>query len=277
MISDLDEVLRQLLIRELPVKNGEVDIAFDQPKREWSSRISRPTLNLFLYDLRENNTLRQPEWQIKRNSDGTATKRRTPVRIDLHYVITAWAADPGDEHRLLTRTLMALCRIPTLPDDLLPESLQDQPVSIPVRVAQRDEFRSPADLWSAIDNELRPAIACTLTLALNPYQAISGPLVRTRDLRFTQTPDPAQDRSPEGASAGDRFWMVGGTLRGDGPFEGVRLVLAERGQPVPVQKDGRFVVGNLEAGTYTLEVSIEGHKPKRHKIVVPSKNYDLEI
>jgi len=277
MISDLDEVLRKLFIRELPIKNGEVDIAFDQPKREWSSRISRPTLNLFMHDLRENNTLRQPEWQIERNSDGTATKRRTPVRIDLHYVITAWAADPGDEHRLLARALMVLFRVPMLPEDLLPESLQDQPVPIPLRVAQRDELRTPADLWSALDNELRPVIACTLTLALNPYQAISGPLVRTRDLRFMQTPEPAQDRSPDGAAAGDRFWMVGGTLHGDEPFEGVRLVLVERGQPVPVQKDGRFVVGNLEAGQYTLEVSTEEGKPKRHKITVPAKDYDIEL
>ncbi len=277
MISDLDEVLRKLLIRELPIKNGEVDIAFDQPKREWSSRISRPTLNLFLHDLRENNTLRQPEWQIKRNSDGTATKRRTPVRIDLHYVITAWAADPEDEHRLLARTLMALFRIPTLPEDLLPESLQDQPVSIPVRVAQRDELRSPADLWSAMDNELRPAIACTITLALNPYQAISGPLVQTRDLRVGQTTEPAQGRLPAEASAGDRFWMVGGTVRGAELLENVRVVLVERGQDVPVQEDARFVVGNLEAGQYTLEVSAKGHKSKRHKITVPAKSYDIEL
>ena len=64
MIDDLDQVLRQLLIRELPIKNREVDVDFDQPTREWSGRLSRPTLNLFLYDLRENNKLRQtrPAW-----------------------------------------------------------------------------------------------------------------------------------------------------------------------------------------------------------------------
>lgn len=35
MIKELDEVLRQFLIKELPIKNGEVEISFDQPKREW--------------------------------------------------------------------------------------------------------------------------------------------------------------------------------------------------------------------------------------------------
>ena len=43
MFHDLDEVLRQLLIEEIPIKNGEVDIEFDQPSREWSARLSRPT------------------------------------------------------------------------------------------------------------------------------------------------------------------------------------------------------------------------------------------
>src|SRR5512137_1156548 len=108
MIDDLDEVLRQLLIRELPIKNGEVDVQFDQPKREWSAKVSRPTINLFLHDVRENAKLRQtqPMWDLTQNPDGTVTQRRKPVRVDLHYIITAWATEPEDEHRLLGRTLM---------------------------------------------------------------------------------------------------------------------------------------------------------------------------
>jgi hypothetical protein len=98
MIDDLDEVLRQLLIREIPIKNGEVDIAFDQPSREWSAKLSRPTLNLFLYDARENQKLRQtqPMWEVERQQNNTAVRHRRPARLDLHYMITAWAADPED-------------------------------------------------------------------------------------------------------------------------------------------------------------------------------------
>ena len=59
MIEDLDEALRKLLIREIPIRNGEVDVEFDQPSREWSAKISRPTLDLFLWDVRENQKLRQ--------------------------------------------------------------------------------------------------------------------------------------------------------------------------------------------------------------------------
>ncbi len=279
MISDLDEVLRQLLIHELPVKNSEVEITFDQPKREWSSRVSRPTLNLFLHDLRENNTLREPAWEVDRNDDGTVTKRRRAIRVDLHYMITAWVADhPEDEHRLLARTLLALFRNPVLPDDLLPASLQDQPFPIPVRVAQVDEFHTPADVWSALDNELRPSITCTVTLALNPYKAITGPLVTTRDLRFGQATGLPQHHQLDQAAGADRFWMVGGRLRSrEGqPAEQLTLTLLERGQNVPVQDEGQFIIGNLEAGEYTLEMTVEGSKPSRHKFTVPSQVYDVE-
>ncbi len=98
MINDLDETLRKLLIREIPIKNGEVEISFDQPKREWSARLNRPTLNLYLYDIRENNKLRQtqPMWEVERQANGTVTQRRKPFRVDLHYMITAWAAEPED-------------------------------------------------------------------------------------------------------------------------------------------------------------------------------------
>ena len=78
MFADLDETIRQMLIEELPVKNGEIDIHFDQPIREWSAKLSKPTLNLFLYDVRENNQLRQHLWQRVREDNGNVTHRGHP-------------------------------------------------------------------------------------------------------------------------------------------------------------------------------------------------------
>jgi Pvc16 N-terminal domain len=286
MIDDLDEVLRQLLIRDLPIKNGEVDVKFDQPKREWSARVSRPTLNLFLYDMRENQKLRQaqPMWDVQLNPDGTVSQRRKPVRLDLHYMITAWATEPEDEHRLLGRTLMALFRHLYLPAELLPESLQHQPAPISMMVAQYDELRNPTDVWNVLDNEMRPAAVLIVTLAMDPYQPTVTPLVRTRELRIGPSPVPPSERLEEGIEP-DRFWTIGGTLRSAQPLdaERVRLLLVERGQVVPLQPAGdgqpgmRFAIGRLAAGAYTLEVSVEGREPRRFPISVPAADYDLEV
>jgi hypothetical protein len=276
MIEDLDEALRQLLIREIPIKNGEVDVKFDQPKREWSSRLSRPALNLFLYDVRENIKLRQgqPTWEVERNKEGVI-QRRKPVRVDLYYMVTVWAADPEDEHRLLARTLMALFRHPHLPADLLPESLQGQPVPIPVVVAQREEFQNPADVWSALDNELRPTIICVVTLALDPYQPLVSALVRTRELRIGPSPVPPSQQLEKQAE--ELFWSIGGTVRTDQPLEKVRLTLVEQDRGVTLREGGRFTIGRLKAGDYTLEVTVEGREPVRHKITVPSPDYEIKI
>ena len=54
MIADLDEALRRLLERELERHGFDgVEIAFDAPTKEWSGKLTSPTVDLFLYDLRE--------------------------------------------------------------------------------------------------------------------------------------------------------------------------------------------------------------------------------
>src|SRR5512142_2917457 len=111
MIADLDETIRQLLQQELPIKNGEIEIKFDQPKREWSARLNRPTVNCFLYDLRENPILRQHGLEQVSPGQGNnlqAHLRRTPFRVDCFYMLTTWANDPDHEHRLLSNTMLAL-------------------------------------------------------------------------------------------------------------------------------------------------------------------------
>jgi hypothetical protein len=286
MIDDLDEVLRKLLVRDLPIKNSEVEVKFDQPRREWSARLSRPTLNLFLYDVRENQKLRQtqPMWELVHNPDGTVSKRRKPVRVDLHYMLTAWAAEPDDEHRLLGRALMALFRFPHLPEELLLESLQRQPTPIGIMVAQYDELRNPTEVWQVLDNEMRPAIALIVTLALDPYVPTVTPLVRTRELRIGPSPVPLWQQLEEGIEP-DRFWTIGGTLRSDQPLdaEHVRLMLVEKGLKVPLQlaEDGqaeiRFAIGRLQAGEYTLEVVVEGREARRYSVTVPAADYDLVV
>ncbi|MGD8626358.1 MAG: Pvc16 family protein [Anaerolineae bacterium] len=278
MFQDLDGVLRQLLIREIPIENSEVEITFDQPTREWAARLSRPTLNLFLHDVRENLKLRQSQqWRTETNPDGTATQRRTPVRVEVHYMVTAWASEPDDEHNLLAHTLMALFRQPNLPADLLPESLQDQQWPISLEVAQENDLRRPADVWNALDNEMRPAIALAVTLAIDPYQPLIMPLVRTRELRIGQAANPLESQELMASNSPNTFWSVGGVIHSDEPLERLHVTLVERGIDVPVQDDGQFAISKLRAGRYTLEVKVDGGQPQRHKIDVPAPDYQLTV
>ena len=57
MINDVDETLKQLLIKKVTLDPAEVDISFDMPDREWSASISKPTVNIYLYDIHEKSLL----------------------------------------------------------------------------------------------------------------------------------------------------------------------------------------------------------------------------
>ena len=269
MIDDLDEGLRDLLIRELPVTNSEIDIAFEQPKREWSARLSRPTVNLYLYDIRENAKLRREQvpYEVGRNGN-TVTQQRQPFRVDLHYLITTWAMAPEDEHRLLARTLMALMRFPEFPADLLPEGLLDQPIPIPLRVGQSDTLDKPSDLWSVLDNQQRPGIVLIATLSFTAYPSVVKPLTRTAEYRSGRTDAPNTERGT---------LSVRGAVLSSKPLVNLRVKLVERGSEVDITPSGEFGIRNLQPGEYTLEVTADGRPTSKHKIVVPAANYDIKL
>ena len=286
MIDELDEVIRQLLIAELPIKNSEIDIAFDQPKREWSARIARPTVNLFLYDVRDNPTLRSHQWETmppNGRGDSQTRMKRTPFRVDCFYMLTAWASEPDDEHRLLSRCLMALFRHPIIPPDRLTGSLKNQPFDIQARLASHDKLTNPAEVWSALDNEMRPSISYLVTLALDPWSEVTVPLVRTRILRAGQTlaPEKLAQLSADGAlpasiSIGGTIWdkFPGGTRQ-----KGIPVALKGTGHLTTTDDQGRYLLNNLPGGDYTLVAWPDEGKPVEKKVKVPTDqgDYDLVI
>jgi len=52
VIHEVDEALRRL-VKEEALRGSDVDVVFDAPTREWAARRTAPTVNLYLYDLRE--------------------------------------------------------------------------------------------------------------------------------------------------------------------------------------------------------------------------------
>jgi hypothetical protein len=187
MINELDETIKQLLIQKVPLEPSEVDIVFEAPDREWAASISKPTVNFYLYDIRENHELRNYEWTMERNNGRTATRRRAPLRIDLSYLVTVWTNDIGDEHRLLWRVLAALSRHSPLPDELLQGKLKEQEFEIRTTTAQPDGlFKNPADFWSALDNQLKPSINYVVTLPLDLEMVETTPVALEKVLRMKE-------------------------------------------------------------------------------------------
>jgi hypothetical protein len=216
VFADLDSTIRELLIRHVPLSTSEIDVSFDAPDREWSGRLSRPAVNCFLYDIRENLHLRETSWDVER-TNGNFTKKKVPLRFDVTYQVTVWARAAEDEHRLLWRVLGALARNPQLPDDVLQGGLKEQPFPITAKAAQPEQTpRNMSEIWQAIDNRIRPSITYVLTLALDPNLVETVPPVLTRTTtleRLDEAPEPAAARRNGSGGRPDRSARVSAVPR----------------------------------------------------------------
>lgn len=190
MLHDVDTTLKELLVQKMPLDLSAVDISFEMPNREWSSRIARPTLNLFLYDVRENHELRSNQHTLVRDG-ASGTQRRAPVRMDLTYLISAWATDISDEHQLLGRVLTTLLRFPLLPDEVLKGSLLTQPLPVQAWIAQPERAPNPWDFWGNMENRMKAGLNFVLTTSVEPHQTQNVQLVSQSIVHVQQQPGAA--------------------------------------------------------------------------------------
>jgi hypothetical protein len=271
MISDLDEAIKQLLVKKGAIDTAEIDINFEMPDREWAASISKPTINIYLYDIRENHQLRGTEWAITKDGNGNATKKKNANRINISYLITVWTSDIADEHRLLWHTLYTLFHYHELPEDILSEPLRRMKYPLKTIAAQPDGlFNNPADFWSALDNEIKPSINYVVTIPLDTEIAFTAPIVKTKVLAV-KPPD----------TDGESLIQITGRVREAGkPTQGVtgaRIIAKEAKTTAVTNSEGYYFFPKLNAGKYTFLVLVPGKEPVETSVNIPGHDYDLEV
>jgi hypothetical protein len=160
----VDEVLRGLLTGGALAGTG-VDIAFEAPTKDWAARRNAPTIDVYLYDIREDVHRRERGAIAVHDDQGIVVRRRQPPRwYRLSYLVTAWTKQPQDEHRLLSAVLATLLPREVLPPEELTGALAALGLTIPLTVAgQQTDSRSFAEIWSALGGELKPSLDVTVT------------------------------------------------------------------------------------------------------------------
>jgi hypothetical protein len=271
MIENLDETIKNLLIKKGPMDPSEVDISFDTPNREWSASVSKPTINLYLYDIRENHHFRGTEWFVENNPNGTTTRKKNASRMDLSYLVTVWTNNIEDQHRLLWRVLATLFQYPVIPQELLSGPLAQQDYPVVTVSAQPDGlFNSPADFWAALDNEIKPSINYVVTLPLEAGIAFTAAAVRTKTVSV---------KPPDGPV--ERIAEVVGTVHSAGksprPVVEATILAKESGFTSITDAGGRYSFPKLPEGKHTFVIIVSGKKVKEVPVTIPGSNYDLEL
>ncbi|MEH1128259.1 DUF4255 domain-containing protein [Micromonospora sp. CPCC 206061] len=166
MLHLLDESLEAFLRAAVPLPPRDVDIVFDAPDGDWAASVSRPTVNLYLWDVRPN--LAEREWgeQIVAEENGRKFRRDPLPRVDCRYLVTAWTREVRDEHSLLGGVLATLLLHRVIAIDYLRGPFADvRP--LPTVTLRSGDGSENSDFWSALGGQLKPGLDVVVTTTVD--------------------------------------------------------------------------------------------------------------
>lgn len=284
MFQDLDSTLKKILgDAGAPSALRNADVSFEPPDKSFAP--TQPTVNLFLYEVKENRELRDPE-PIVAMSGGTFVRRMPPLRVESVYLVTTWsdkagAAKIAEEHLLLGQAIAWLSRFPVIPASFLQGSLAapPQPFPPPTMVAQMDANKNAGEFWSALGSTPRPAFYLSVTISIDlGIETPEGPPVVTKEMVL-------KEKMPQGTPEpvlADTF-EIGGTIRDAntlGPIEGAQVTLLELQIVSITDAAGHFRFGDLNADNYTLRAAASGFTTQDVAVVIPGaalNAYDINL
>ena len=164
MINELSQTLRAILMQPgLPRELAAAQIVFDRPSETFNP--TQTTLDLFLYDIRENRNF----------GDGGTAVAASVRALACTYLVTAWPVGgpelPLQEQLLLSEALQVLSAHPTIPTRFLQGGLagHEPPQML---VMHPDALKNTAEFWTSLGGRLRPSLSVTATIRLPPFATL---------------------------------------------------------------------------------------------------------
>ncbi|MGB3764860.1 MAG: Pvc16 family protein, partial [Ornithinimicrobium sp.] len=92
MIVDVDAALRSIL--EPGAEQHGAEVSLESPTRDWAAQRTQPTLDIYLFDLKEDLDVRAVAREPLHENGVVIVRRRPPRFFRLAYLLTAWTARP---------------------------------------------------------------------------------------------------------------------------------------------------------------------------------------
>ncbi len=250
MLNLIDASLESFLRSTVPLSAEDVDVAFEPPDRDWSAKLNRPTVNLFLWDIRKSaSRARSGVEEIER--DGRLVRRMALPRVELRYLVTAWTSDHGDERALLSGLMRAILAHAEMPSTYVHEQLAEMP---PLALNMPRTGEDQVDVFKALEGQLKPGINLVVVAAVDTdVFTPAGPPAETFEVRVSD------HTVADGAESTVR--RVAGEIT-DPAAIGVR-VSSPRGSAI-VNPVGRFLI-DARSGD---ELVIDTDPPQRYVVPV---------
>ena len=101
MLQLVDESIEDFLRATVPALAGdEVEVAFEAPDSEWGAGVTKPTVNLFLWDVRRNLDQRDAGMELLDDQDGKRYRRPPLPRIACPTLVLCGREDASAPLRL---------------------------------------------------------------------------------------------------------------------------------------------------------------------------------
>ena len=249
MLDLIDTSLEAFFRATVPLSAQDVDVSFEPPDRDWSAKLTRPTVNLFLRDIRQSSDrARSGVEEIQR--DGHLVRRMALPRVELRYLITAWTSDHGDERALLSGLMRALLAHGMIPEPFVADGLRHEPAPRILMARTADDRTDPS---ASVDSQLKPGINMIVVADVDTdVYTPAGPPVAVFESRLTAIGDGEHEPFAVRRVAGE---VVDAAAVG-------AAVISPRGT-TRVNPAGRFVI-QARAGD---EIVIETAPPRT--VIVP--------
>jgi hypothetical protein len=273
MIQDLSKTLQAILTQPgVPSPLNNVLISFDRPDETFKP--AQTTVNLFLYDLRENLELRSNELTVDKSNSQSVT-HKSPLRLSCSYLVTAWPSggiSPAlQEQQLLSQALQVFGRFPEIPDALLQGALAGQDPPLPMVALHPDALKSLSEFWTSLGTTFRASVTVTVSISVPVFDDIVDFLVTSA---VAQTAPSANGALEASLQIGGRVFDQTAT-----GVAGALVDLLDAGLRTQTDGDGRFVFSGVQAGSHSLRVVAVGFQPLTQSVVVPGlpENYQVTL
>ncbi|GLY29484.1 DUF4255 domain-containing protein [Kineosporia sp. NBRC 101731] len=174
-LSALESTLKSWLQEEVPLPEEDGDVSFESPDGTWGTSLTRPTLNLFLFDIARA-AVQPAVTGPYRDTNGVVVRDRPAPVVSFSYLLSAWGGGVREEHRLLGDAVRGLLRTPVLDGDTEGGEITGK---VNIALADPEQVRG-RDLWGGLGGKLRPSLVLVATTAvtLDRPQRVAAPVRR---------------------------------------------------------------------------------------------------
>ncbi len=249
----------------------QIDFSHPSNRREEGTS---PTLNLYVYDIRESKQIQHSGRQVERKLSGAlqpVNVNWSPSWFDVAMLLTAWDRTALGEHHLISEALTLLLRHRSLQEEfLVPELRGYGNLSMTVALDPPIEIGS---LWSALSIPLRPALYLTITIPVEP-QATPVPMVWERIINLQN-----QDRRNGNGSVVTKRVAIAGVVKSavtNLPLLEADITVQRTEKSVVSNKEGLFFFEDIRIGNYVLTVNCLGYLPQNVNVLVDGQTYTFK-